>query len=239
MSRGIVIGRFIPPQTGHVAMIRTALAMVDRLTILVCWQPDDVVPVQLRLDWMREMFPDARVIGREAPSPKVSAENPARWAAIVRDVHPERIDQLFTSDRSHAPLAAELRTRFIMIDPDHRAVPAWSNRIRADPWGNWRFLPPAVRHFFARTICLHGPESTGKSTLAPQLAARLRPRVRQQDARRVRRGDEGRGPGVRLRHAGHPRRGDHPQRVRRVVLRADADVISVVLDPDRELLLKR
>jgi len=171
MSRGIVLGRFIPPQAGHVAMIRTALAMVDRLTILVCWQPDDVVPIQLRLDWMREMFPDARVIGREAPSPKVSAENPARWAAIVRDVHPERIDQLFTSDRSHAPLAAELRTRFIMIDPDHRAVPAWSDRIRADPWGNWRFLPPAVRHFFARTICLHGPESTGKSTLAPQLAA--------------------------------------------------------------------
>jgi NadR type nicotinamide-nucleotide adenylyltransferase len=42
--------------------------------------------------------------------------------------------------------------------------------VRADPWGNWRHVPPPVRPHYARTICLHGPESTGKSVLAERLA---------------------------------------------------------------------
>jgi NadR type nicotinamide-nucleotide adenylyltransferase len=43
--------------------------------------------------------------------------------------------------------------------------------VRADPWGCWQWLPPPVRAYYARTICLHGPESVGKSLLAEQLAA--------------------------------------------------------------------
>ena len=57
-----------------------------------------------------------------------------------------------------------------MIDPSRSGVPVSSSAVRGDPWGNWRYLPAPVRPFYARTICLHGPESTGKSTLAPQLA---------------------------------------------------------------------
>ena len=42
--------------------------------------------------------------------------------------------------------------------------------IRADPWAHWEALPAPVRPHFSRKICLHGPESTGKSVLAPKLA---------------------------------------------------------------------
>ena len=51
------------------------------------------------------------------------------------------------------------------------AVPVSSAEILADPFAHWRHVPAPVRPHFARTICLHGPESTGKSTLAPALAA--------------------------------------------------------------------
>jgi NadR type nicotinamide-nucleotide adenylyltransferase len=41
---------------------------------------------------------------------------------------------------------------------------------RADPWAHWRHLPAPIRPHYARTICLHGPESTGKSVLAERLS---------------------------------------------------------------------
>ena len=54
MTNGIVIGRFMPLQTGHIAMIRTAQALVDHLTIIVCWQKDDAISGAQRLQWLLE-----------------------------------------------------------------------------------------------------------------------------------------------------------------------------------------
>ena len=51
-----------------------------------------------------------------------------------------------------------------------RPSPISAEAVRADPWGQWHFIPPAVRPYYARTICLHGAESTGKSSLAAALA---------------------------------------------------------------------
>jgi len=52
-------------------------------------------------------------------------------------------------------------------------VPVSGTAVRADPFAHWRYLPAPVRSHYARTICLHGPESVGKSVLAGELAARL------------------------------------------------------------------
>lgn len=173
MSNGVLIGRFMPPHAGHVMLAETAQALVERLTILVCWRPDDPIPGALRLQWMREMFPYARVVGHGAPAPQTPAEHPdfgAIWRDIVRAAHPGPIDRLFASENYGAALASELGARFVMIDPDRAAVPVSARAIRADPFAHWRHIPAPVRPHYARTICLHGPESTGKSTLAPLLA---------------------------------------------------------------------
>ena len=173
MTNGIVVGRFMPLQTGHIAMICTALALVDHLTVVITWQADDPIPAARRMQWMLEMFPSTRIVGVEAPSPgevMASFESIQRLCGELRDLHPAPIDRLFASDRRQLDLANALDTRFVLIDPDHQAVPVTSAAIRANPGANWRFMPPAVRPWYARTICLHGPESTGKTTLAPRLA---------------------------------------------------------------------
>ena len=41
MKRGFILGKFLPPHAGHVALIRSATALVDELTILLCALPDD------------------------------------------------------------------------------------------------------------------------------------------------------------------------------------------------------
>ncbi|HEX8241032.1 MAG TPA: AAA family ATPase [Allosphingosinicella sp.] len=173
MTRGFLLGKFMPPHSGHVFLGETARALVDRLTILVCWLPDDPIPGPLRLAWMEELFPGCRVVGHGAPAPQTPDEHPGFWdiwKAIVADAHPEPIDLVFASEAYGARLALEVGARFHPVDPERGAVAASATAIRADPWREWRHLPAPVRPHYARTICLHGAESTGKSWLAPRLA---------------------------------------------------------------------
>ena len=63
VKRGFLLGKFMPPHAGHVALIDAARRLVDELTILVCSLPDDPIDGQLRFDWMKALFPDCRVSG--------------------------------------------------------------------------------------------------------------------------------------------------------------------------------
>lgn len=173
MTSGFVLGKFMPPHAGHMLLCETARRLVDRLTILVCWLPDDPIPGPLRLEWMRTLFPDCRVIGHDAVVPQAPADHPDFWTIwrdIVRAVHPEPIDRLFAGEDYGRRLAEEAGAEFVLVGPRADANRS-ASAIRADPWGRWADLPAPVRPYFARTICLHGPESTGKSTLAAPLAA--------------------------------------------------------------------
>lgn len=172
-TRGFLLGKFMPPHAGHMLLCRTAAALVDELTILVCWLPDDPIPGPLRLAWMRELMPRARVIGHGAVVPQEPSDHPdfwPIWRGIVRAAHPEPIDSVFASEGYGRRLAEEVGARFVPVDPGRDAVPVSGSAVRADPWRHWHHLPEPVRAHHARTICLHGPESTGKSTLAPLLA---------------------------------------------------------------------
>lgn len=163
----------MPPHAGHQLLCETARALVDELTILVCWLPDDPIGGALRLEWMRELFPDCRVVGHDVIVPQVPEEATDFWdiwRGIVLAAHPEKIDLLFASESYGAKLAVEVGAEFRPIDPLREGAPISASAIRADPWQNWEYLPPPVRGSFARTICLHGPESVGKSALAQQLA---------------------------------------------------------------------
>lgn len=174
MTRGFVLGKFMPPHAGHVHVCETARRLVDRLTILVCWLPDDPIPGPLRLRWMRELFPDCRVISHDSIVPQAPEEHPDFWLIwrdIVKAAHPEPIDRLFAGEAYGQRLAAEVgAAEFVLVGP--RLFPDVSgSAIRADPWAHWWALPAPVRPHYARKICLHGPESTGKSVLSERLAA--------------------------------------------------------------------
>ena len=173
MKRGFVLGKFMPPHAGHVHLCETARGLVDQLTILVCWLPDDPVPGPVRLEWMRAIFPDCLVIGHDAIVPQAPEDHPdfwPIWRGIVRAAHPEPIDMVFAGEDYGLRLAEEVGAAFTPVAP--RLFPDLSgSAVRADPWAHWDHIPPVVRPYYARTICLHGPESTGKSTLSAPLAA--------------------------------------------------------------------
>ena len=181
-TRGFVLGKFMPPHTGHVSLCEAASRMVDELTILVCWLPDDPIAGEQRLAWMRELFPSARVVGHGEPVPQYPEGRPDFWPVwerIVRAAHPEAIDLLFAGEAYGEELARRAGGRFVplggrFLDEDRDGPGGVSaSAVCADPARNWRWVPPVVRRDLVRTVSLHGVESTGKSTIAGRLAQDL------------------------------------------------------------------
>jgi NadR type nicotinamide-nucleotide adenylyltransferase len=178
-KRGFLLGKFMPPHAGHMALIRAARALVDELTVLVCWLPDDPIAGETRLAWMRELASNCRVIGHGAVVPQAPEDSPdfwPVWRGIVAAVHPEPIDYLFAGEDYGAELARQVGGLFVPLGgrvlgvADDPLSGLSASAVRADPAAHWPYLPSPVQAHYRRTICLHGAESTGKTTLAAALA---------------------------------------------------------------------
>lgn len=179
-KRGFLLGKFMPPHAGHMALIRAARALVDELTVLVCWLPDDPISGETRLAWMRELLPDCRVAGHGEIVPQTPQDSPdfwPVWRGIVGAAHPEPIDYLFAGEDYGAELARQAGGLFVPLGgrvlglTDDPLSGLSASAVRADPATHWPYLPPPVQAHYRRTICLHGAESTGKTTLAAALAS--------------------------------------------------------------------
>ncbi|MFM2391248.1 MAG: transcriptional regulator NadR [Pseudomonadota bacterium] len=174
MTNGFLLGKFLPPHSGHLFMCRTAMGLCDRLSVLVCSLPDDPIPGHIRHGWMQQSLPGAQVLHHDQIVPQEPKDHPdfwPIWQAICKAAHPERIDYVFGSEPYIARLAAELSAEAVLIDPDRLAMPISGTRIRQDPVAAWPFIPGVVRPWYQKRVVLFGAESTGKTTLARQLAS--------------------------------------------------------------------
>jgi NadR type nicotinamide-nucleotide adenylyltransferase len=173
VTRGFLLGKFMPPHDGHVMLCDFARAYCDELTVLVCTRAGEPIDGDLRFAWMKELCPTAQVVHFNRDVPQEPSDHPEFWAiwrAIVRDAHPEPIDYVFASEDYGKKLAAEVGAVFVPFDPLRLAAPISATQVRDNPFALWRHLPAPVRAHYAKTVCLHGPESTGKTTLALALA---------------------------------------------------------------------
>lgn len=171
VTEGLVIGKFYPPHRGHGYLIDTALQNADRVTVLVCEKKEETISGALRARWIREMAPAARV----RVIPDIGADDDSEaWALHTRRFLGYRPDLVFTSERYGPVFARHLGARHRMVDLKRTTVPIAARHIRADPEKYWNFLSPGAKAHYAKRVVVLGAESTGKTTLARALAARLK-----------------------------------------------------------------
>ena len=163
MTKGLIIGKFMPPHLGHMHLIEQARRQVDELTILVCTLADEPISGDQRALWMSELRPDARVIHMTDPNPSEPHEHEEFWEiwadSILRRV-PE-VDVLFTSESYGDELAKRIGAEHISIDPDRSTFPVSGSAIRQDPFKEGRFIPEVVRPYFVGRVVLTGSECVG------------------------------------------------------------------------------
>jgi HTH-type transcriptional regulator, transcriptional repressor of NAD biosynthesis genes len=174
MTRGLVLGKFLPPHAGHLYLVEVARHLCDELTVVVGTLAREPIPGALRHRWMTELCPGARVVHLTDENPQLPEEHPdfwAIWRTSLLGALGTGPTHVFASEAYGERLAAELGAQFVPVDPARAALPVSGTAIRRDPWAQWRYLPRIVRPYFLRRICVFGPESTGKTTLATRLAA--------------------------------------------------------------------
>lgn len=174
-TTGLVLGKFMPVHTGHLALIRFAAAQVDELLVLVCANASEPIPGELRLRWMEEALreiPNATAVycDDELPdAPYSSREVSAAWAAYFNKRFPQ-LTHIFGSEPYVAYVAEYAGLSHALFDEARKTVPVAATLIRENPVKYWEYIAPAARPHFVRKIAIVGAESTGKTTLAENLA---------------------------------------------------------------------
>jgi len=175
MKRGLVIGKFMPIHNGHIALINFAKAHCSELIISLSYTLHDPIDPQLRYGWAKEIFKNEPNIKVELILDDFDNENlalPERtkiWAKKMKEVYPP-IHILISSEEYGIPFAENLGAAYLSFNPERNIIPVSATLIRDNPFKYWEFIPTIVRPYYVKKICIYGPESTGKSTLAQKLA---------------------------------------------------------------------
>jgi HTH-type transcriptional repressor of NAD biosynthesis genes len=172
VTRGLIVGKFLPYHLGHQHFIRTARAQVDELIVLVCSMDADPIPGGLRYQWVRTAQPDCRVIWVDEEVPLSPGRNPELWPAWTALIERRagRVDRVFSADAYGDQLARRLGAEHVCVTRERSTGAISASAIRRDPMGSWAFIPAHVRPYFVRRVAFLGAESTGKSTVCERLA---------------------------------------------------------------------
>ncbi len=182
---GLAIGKFYPPHAGHHLLVRAAAALCERVSVVVMASSVESIPLATRVAWMREVHaPDRNVfVAGVRDEHPVDYGDDRAWEAHVglmregaRQLTDEPVDAVFTSEPYGEELGRRLGAKAVCLDAARTLKPISGTQVRRDPVGAWEHLAAPVRGALARRVVVLGAESTGKTTLAEELAVELRRR---------------------------------------------------------------
>jgi NadR type nicotinamide-nucleotide adenylyltransferase len=179
MTRGLVFGKFMPLHRGHQLLIEHALEASDDVTVLVydSSPPGDYppMPLELRARWIAELYPDIEAVV-PLPDPRRDANDGGdpRHAELYAAGLALRgqVDRVFSGEPKYERFANLISAEHVVVE-QARSVPVSGTGIREDVYSHRAWLDPRVYASLIRKIALVGTESTGKTTLAQELARRL------------------------------------------------------------------
>jgi len=196
---GLVVGKFAPLHLGHELVIRRAIDSCDEVTVLSYSKPEfpGCGPAQ-RLRWLSARFaPTSRLrhvvltdalLASRAGLPSMPANDAPDDAQrefvgqICLQLVGAGVDAVFTSEDYGEGFARHLTGFFrardpgaapvvhVPVDRERRKVPVSGTQVRAAIHAHRAALSPLVYASFVQRVCLLGGESSGKTTLAAQLA---------------------------------------------------------------------
>jgi len=175
MKRGLVIGKFMPLHLGHIALIDFAASHCDELIVSMSYTDKDPIPGPLRHTWIERCFQDrpcikTAIVKDDFDDESLPMERRTRlWCDFIRRTYP-LIDVVFSSESYGEPFAETLGATHVSFDPERESYAVSASMIREHPLQYWDFIPSVVRPYFVRKVCFYGPESTGKSTMAIEMA---------------------------------------------------------------------
>lgn len=180
-ANGLVLGKFMPPHKGHEYLISFAQDFLEQLGgghlyVVVDRIQDEPIKQSLRVKWLQEMFPNVTVIplGDFNPQSPDESATPKEfwdtWERSLKNALPEDVDYIFGSEDYCWTLAERMGATCVPVDNFRSNFSISATEIRNDPFAHWEHIPEKVRPHFVKKVCFTGPEATGKSVMALELA---------------------------------------------------------------------
>jgi HTH-type transcriptional repressor of NAD biosynthesis genes len=178
LHEGLVFGKFYPLHQGHLALIDFALKHCKRVTVVVCATDSEHIDGETRKLWIEMSYLLERRVEpihfpydeSVLPNTSVSSREVSRvWAEQFSRMLPD-VTAVFTSEPYGEYVAEYMQIAHFSFNPERNIVPVSATQIRQHPLTYWQYLSEAAQPEFVQRIALLGTESTGKSTLARELA---------------------------------------------------------------------
>lgn len=170
---GLTLGKFAPLHKGHQYMIETALLEVDELIVVIYDTPVMPVPLHIRAGWIRQLYPQVRVIeawdGPDGYSD--DREHEIREEQYILGLlNGEQVTHFYSSEFYGDHMSRALGAVDRRVDEPRGHVPVSATMIRSDPYRYREFVSGIVYRELITKVVFVGAMSTGKSTLTEALA---------------------------------------------------------------------
>ena len=156
---GLVPGRFAPFHKGHELLVQRAISEMDKVVCLIFDTDDIPVPLDVRANWIRILYPSVTVIeGYNCPNGKYYAyENGEECEKIQNDyiiskLNGLQITHVFSSELYGESVAHALGASHIMVDLPRNTIPISGTEIRKNPKQYINFMSPIVYDSFISYI---------------------------------------------------------------------------------------
>lgn len=175
MSCGLVLGKFAPLHKGHQLLIETARAENDCVIVIIYDAPDvTTVPLPVRADWIRTLYPDVRTIEAwDGPTevgntPEIMVMHEEYLLNILGKTP---ISAFYSSEFYGEHVSKVLGAKDRRIDSDRKRIPISATAIRQNTYANRHYLDQTVYRDLVTKVVFLGAPCTGKTTLARELAS--------------------------------------------------------------------
>ena len=171
---GLTLGKFAPLHQGHQFLIETALGEMDRVIVVIYDSPDVTdIPLTIRANWLREIYPTIEVIEAWDGPTEVSDRPEVKRNHedyLLERLKSQKITHFYSSEFYGQHISEAFRAVNRLVDCDRQKVPISGSEIRKNPFQYRQYLQDLVYRDLITNVVFLGAPATGKTTIASQLA---------------------------------------------------------------------
>ena len=167
---GVFIDSFPILHAGHQFCMKYALQKVDKLMTIIYDTPNAKIPLPVRANWIRQLYPDMEVIESWYNLERGDFTLEAQKQQLDKILNGRKVTHFYSTESNMEHLGKMLNCENRLIPSIRAKMQKATARVEEDSYRNKAYIDPIVYRDLITNIAFVGAQSTGKSTIAEAMA---------------------------------------------------------------------